>query len=223
MQRAEPSRRADRGLVSRQMRILLLGLVAILVPVSFVLTHVKSAHKSVHSAVTDLTPIVAFLGGVGAAIVSALLILAVCWILGWVVGRTRRGRQWITWEKAKLLPKSSPLLREEMQKFDTTGDGKQAAAAPAAPPVTPALAHVEGGWQPGAIVEAREDGWATVFVPTVPDLSTGRLFCLPGAQVRRLEVPLDEFRKRLLDGGHGTGNWLSILAGPGHDRSGAPA
>ena len=218
MQRAELSRRAARGLVSRQVRVLLLGLLAILVPVTFAVTHVKSAHKSLHTAVTDLTPAVALLGGVGAALLSLLLVLVLSWVLGWVAGRTRRGQRWIAWEKAKLLPKSSPLLREEVQKLHSGGDAKEAASAPAAPPVQPALAHVEGGWQPGAIVEAQESGWATVFVPTVPDLATGRLFCLPGEQVRRLDVPLDDFRKQLEEGGHGTGDWLGALAGEARGR-----
>jgi len=193
-------------------KVLLLGLVAILVPLTFVVTHVKTVHKSLHHAVTTLTPAVAFLGGVGAAILSLLLILALSWVLGWVASRTRRGKRWIAWEEAKLLPKSSPLLREEMQKLDADGHADPVASAPAEPPAQPALVHVEGGWQPGAIVEAHGNGWSTVFVPTVPDLATGRIFHLPGEQVRRLDVPLDEFRKRLQESGHGTGDWLGTLA-----------
>ena len=211
MRREELHYRAVQGRISRQTRILLLGLVAILVPLTFVVTHVKTAHKSLHHAVTTLTPAVAFLGGVGAAILSLLVILALSWVLGWVASRTRRGKQLIAWEEARLLPKTSPLLREEMQKLDVDGKA-DAAAAPAKPPVQPALVHVEGGWQPGAIVEAHGSGWSTVFVPTVPHLATGRVFHLPGEQVRRLDVPLDDFRRRLLDNGHGTGDWLSTLA-----------
>ena len=212
MRREELRYRAVHGRISRQVKVLLLGLVAILVPLTFVVTHVKAAHKSLHSAVTTLTPAVAFLGGVGAAIVSLLLILVLSWVLGWVASRTRRGKRWVEWEKAKLLPKTSPLLRKEMQKLDVDGHADPAASAPAEPPAQPALVHVEGGWQPGAIVEAHDNGWSTVFVPTVPDLATGRVFHLPGEQVRRLDVPLDDFRKRLLDSGHGTGDWLSTLA-----------
>ena len=212
MRREELHYRAVQGQISRQARILLLGLVAILVPLTFVVTHVKAAHKSLHQAVTTLTPAVAFLGGVGATILSLLVILGLSWVLGWMAGRTRRGRQWIEWEKTRLLPKSSPLLRKEMQKLDVEGQADSAASAPAEPPAQPALAHVEGGWHPAAIVEARGDGWATVFVPNVPDLATGRVFYLPGVQVRRLDVPLDDFRKGLEDSGHGTGDWLGTLA-----------
>ena len=212
MRREELRYRAVHGRISRQVKVLLLGLVAILVPLTFVVTHVKAAHKSLHSAVTTLTPAVAFLGGIGAAVLSLLLILALSWFLGWAASRTRRGKRWIAWEEAKLLPKASPLLRQEMQKLDVDGHADPAASAPAKPPAQPALVHVEGGWQPGAIVEAHDNGWSTVFVPTVPDLATGRVFHLPGEQVRRLEVPLDDFRTRLKESGHGTGDWLSTLA-----------
>ena len=212
MRREELRYRAVQGRISRQGRVLLFGLVAILVPLTFVVTHVKTAHKTLHHAVTTLTPAVAFLGGIGAAIVSLLIILALSWVLGWVASRTRRGKQLIAWEEARLLPKTSPLLREEMQKLDADGQADPAASAPAEPPAQPALVHVEGGWQPGAIVEAHDSGWATVFVPAVPELATGRVFHLPGEQVRRLDVPLDDFRKRLHEGGHGTGDWLSTLA-----------
>ena len=98
----------------------------------------------------------------------------------------------------------------------TSVEAKQAArseeAAKASSPAVPALAHVAGVWQPGVIVEEPTSGWATVFLPEVPGLATGRLYCLQDAQVLRLETPLDDFREMLSSSGKGSGDWLTALA-----------
>jgi len=211
MPRSEAGHGALPRRISRQVRVLLLGLFFILVPLVFAAQHVKHAHKSLSGVATKVAPGIALLGGALQAALILLLLLAFCWVLGWAIGRTRLGRRWIEWEKAKLLPKTSPALRQEIERVEKS-KSKTAPAPP--PPVHPALVHVEGGWQPGLIVEAGRDGWSTVFVPAVPDLTTGRLFCFPPDRVRRMDVPLEDFRKQLQGGGYGTADWLAALAGP---------
>ena len=72
--------------------------------------------------------------------------------------------------------------------------------------------YVAGGWQPGVIVEEERGGWTSVFVPDVPAAKTGRLFCLPAEQVRRLDVPLDDFRYTITESGRGSQDWLEALS-----------
>jgi len=192
-------------LLVRHGKIALLGLAVVLVPLAIASNSVQHVQKLLSSAVKKISPGVEVIGGVGITTVLVLSIAVACWLIGHLVNRTVLGQQLLSWEKAKFskpkLLKHSPLLQERAKK-------SKEAAKDAPPPVQPALACVAGVWQPGAIVEEATGGWTTVFVPEVPALTTGRLYCLRDEQVLRLEVPLPEFRERLASSGQGSGDWL---------------
>ena len=80
-----------------------------------------------------------------------------------------------------------------------------------AAPVFPALARVAGDWQPGVIVEELE-GWATVLVPDLPTAKSGRLYCVPGDQLRKLDGSVADLRKKLAAGGRGSRDWLQTVS-----------
>jgi len=186
----------------------LLGLAVILVPFVIVSGTIDHVHKLLSRAASEVSVPLDGVAGAGVAIAIFLLILFACWFLGRLMTNTVLGQQILEWEKSKFLKpkllKKSPLLAKQAARSEE--------AAKASSPAVPALAHVAGVWQPGVIVEEPTSGWATVFLPEVPGLATGRLYCLQDAQVLRLETPLDDFREMLSSSGKGSGDWLTALA-----------
>lgn len=75
------------------------------------------------------------------------------------------------------------------------------------------MVRVAGDWQPGVIVEEC-DGWATVFVPDLPTAKSGRLYCVPGDQLRKLDGSVADFGKKLAAGGRGSRDWLETVSKP---------
>jgi len=207
MSEAEPPTNAWRGLTLRHVKITLLGLLVILVPITIVAKSVEHAHEVVQQGVTKITPAVEQLGGFTTTAVILFVLLIACWILGLILVRTELGRQWVEWEKAKFFTRS-PLLQKQDKRLKSKQDGDTEPS----PPARPALVRIEGGWQPGVVVEEQTDSWVTVFLPDIPSTSTGRLLCLPASEVMQLDVPLEDFRKQLTATGHGSQAWLRALS-----------
>lgn len=204
MRDGDARKKSLREVLVRHGKITGLGLVAVLTPIAIVVTSVGRAHKAVTNAAKKVAPGVEALGGVDVALILLLVLLAVCWFLGWLVTRTQWGRRLFEWEEAKYSARS-PLMQKYVKK---SGKG---APAPTKQP-QPALAHVAGGWQPGVIVEEQAGGWASVFVPEIPSVATGRLYCVHADQVLRLDLSLDAFRTKLTATGHGSEAWLQALS-----------
>ena len=61
------------------------------------------------------------------------------------------------------------------------------------------------------IVEEYGDG-ATVFLPDIPSVATGRLYLVDEDQLVRLDVPLDAYRKELTASGRDSADWLKALS-----------
>jgi len=202
---------SDPGLIRtwirRELKYTVLGLLAVMVPVVFVWKALEHAHAVVSGGVTNVAPGVERVGGVEVAIWIVLALILVCWILGRLVTLTVLGRRVRGWERAKFAARS-PLVQKYEEYTGTLSED----AASASPAVQPALARIAGDWQPGAVVEEQEGGWGTVFVPEIPDLAKGRLYCLPSEQILRLEIPLEEFKQKLTTGGHGSQDWLQAVA-----------
>lgn len=213
MKETAPTQGTWRGFTRHHSKVTLLGLGVVVVPVVIMAKSIEQSHKALNKAV-DLVgagaPAVDMLGGPGLAIALLLLIVGACWALGWLVTRTKRGAKLIEWEESSLLPRS-PLLQEKVKKLKEQAPDPSKAQAPSKDP-QPALAHVAGGWQPCVVIEERADGWATVFVPDIPSVSKGRLYCLAEDQVLRLEVTLDAYREQLTASGHGSEDWLQALS-----------
>lgn len=212
-----PAKDAWRDRIRNHVEILLLGLVVVLLPIVVLSKSVEHAQKAVQKALTTVAPGVQALGAAGLTLGIVLLLLLACWFLGWLVSRTVPGQRLLAWEKSKFLGRSPKLQKRVAAKAEAE------AGVPPPKEAQPALAHVAGGWQPGVLVEERADGWATVFLPDVPSLETGRLYCLSGDQVLRLDVPLDAYREKLKARGRDTSDWLRALSEKGADPGPAKA
>ena len=200
----KPDRRSLRGRTVYHAKLVLIGMLVVVVPVVIVGRTLQHAHKLMSHGVAKVAPAVDVVGGVGVSLAILCAILVVCWVLGWLVIRTVLGQHLRDWEREKFLSRS-PFLKKYGEKLrEKTPDAASA--------VQPVLAHVAGGWQPGVIVDEHDDGWATVFVPTIPAVATGRLYCLRDEQILRLEMPLDEFKQKLTTSGHRSQEWLQAVA-----------
>ena len=210
MGRMESGWKTVRGQTVRQGKLTLIGLAVVLVPVVVVLKSIEHAHKLLTHAASTVAPGLEIVGGVGIAAVILVAIFVACWVVGWLVSRTERGQLLMAWEKSKLLGRTPLQLQKEVKKVHALQAGQATATSPKA--AQPALAYVAGGWQPGVIVEEQSEGWASVFLPDIPSVATGRLYLLHEDKLLRLDVPLDTYREQLISSGHGSGDWLQTLA-----------
>jgi len=209
--RSEPDAVQRVSLASRLVRhaqLVLLGGLLGLAPV-FALAHVAGRARLLAAKLSAplkwLLPD-AGLGQEGWALVMDFaVVVLVCWAFGLFIVRTTLGQA----VKVRL----ETVLLRRTSVFDTylkvTGQSEDPTA------LHPALARLQGTWQPAAIVEwGEESGWATVLVVDLPSLQTGRLAFLPPEDVKALDLPMEEFKAKLQGLGRGATHWHELLAGP---------
>ena len=184
--------------VLNHLKLLAVGLLVILVPVAIAHQSFDHVFKIVKNAAKKVAPGVAWIERTEGALAVVALIVLFCWSLGWFLARTETDARWLEWANSKYL-KRSPLWKKHAKRFH----GEDEESAPVA---QPALASIQGTWQPGVIVERAPGGWCTVFVPEVPSLSTGRVFYVREDEARVLEMELKDFRKALSSSGRGSGS-----------------
>jgi uncharacterized membrane protein len=136
-------------------------------------------------------------------ILSLLLVLIVCFLIGLMV-RTPRGRA--TWERMEnSLFKRIPgcgLVRSLTQQL--SGKAQDQAWKPA-------LAEIEEALVPAFIIEGHEDGRFTVFVPSVPTPFAGAIYILTPDRVHPLDVPFTSAIKVVSHWGSGTKELVAAM------------
>lgn len=202
------------SVLRHHIQITLLGALLVLAPLVLLVHTLLKVRTAVDKAVVPLKELLpgaklSVAGVSGLELATFLLILLVCWFLGWIIVRTQLGRSVKRWVEETLL-KRTPVFQTYRR---VTGQTDETPTTPA-PAVQPALVQVAGDWQPGVVVEEQDDGWATVLVPDTPAGTSGRLYCLPGTQVRPLECSLADFRKTVTAAGRGSQDWLRKVAEP---------
>ena len=136
-------------------------------------------------------------------ILSFLLVLIVCFLIGLIV-RTRAGRA--TWERVEnSLLQGIPgygLFRSLTQQL--AGQTQNNAWKPA-------LAEIEQALVPAFIIEEHEDGRFTIFVPSVPTPFTGAIYILNPDRVHRLDVPFTKAIKTISQWGSGSRDLVAAM------------
>jgi uncharacterized membrane protein len=136
-------------------------------------------------------------------ILSFLLVLIVCFLIGLMV-RTPRGRA--TWKRMEnSLFKRIPgygLFRSLTQQL--TGKAQDQAWKPA-------LAEIEEALVPAFLIEEHEDGCFTVFVPSVPTPFAGAIYILTPDRVHPLDVPFTSAVKAVSHWGSGTKDLVAAM------------
>ena len=132
----------------------------------------------------------------GERILSLLLVLTICFIIGHGI-RTQSGRT--AWERIeKSLFHRIPgyaLFRSFTNQLAGQSKDKM---------WTPALAEIEEALVPAFIVEELGDGRFTVFVPSVPTPLAGAIYILTSDRVHPLDVPFTQAIKTISHWGEGS-------------------
>jgi uncharacterized membrane protein len=136
-------------------------------------------------------------------ILSLLLVLAICFLIGLAV-RTPAGRA--TWERIEnslfeRIPGYS-LFRSFTQRL--AGEQRDAAWKPA-------LAEIEEALVPAFIIEELEDGRFTVFVPSVPTPLAGSVYILTPDRVHPLNIPFTQAIKTISRWGSGSKDLVAAM------------
>jgi uncharacterized membrane protein len=136
-------------------------------------------------------------------ILSLLLVLAVCFLVGLLVrtgpGRAARDR----FEKSVLdrIP-GYELVRSLTQQFAGTANTRE---------WKPALAELEDALVPAFIVEELDDGRYTVLVPSIPTPLAGAVYILPRERVHLVDVPFAQAVRSIVQWGSGSKNLVGAV------------
>lgn len=140
----------------------------------------------------------------GESILSLVLVLAVCFLIG-VAVRTRLGgaiRERIETSFLERIP-GYGLFRSLTQQL--AGEGRENVWKPA-------LAEIEEALVPAFIIEELEDGRFTVFVPSVPTPLAGAVYILAPERVHPLDVPFTQAIKAVSRWGSGAKDLVAAMA-----------
>jgi uncharacterized membrane protein len=135
--------------------------------------------------------------------IAAVLLLGTCFVAGLVV-RTGPGQRAKSALDRNLLEKipGYGLLRSLAGRI--AGEEGDAAFAVA-------LVEIEEALVPAFIVEELEDGFFTVFVPSVPTPAAGALYILPARRVHKVNVPFTTAVSVISRWGTGAGELVRAL------------
>jgi uncharacterized membrane protein len=138
-------------------------------------------------------------------ILSILLVLAICILVGAAVG-TRLGRGIRSWIEGSLLERipGYALIRSLTEQM--AGQSRDSAWKPA-------LYQTDEGLVPAFIIEQFEDGRYTVFVPSIPTPFAGAVYILDAQRVHPVDVPFTDAVKVVSRWGSGAKNLVAAMEG----------
>jgi uncharacterized membrane protein len=162
----------------------MLGGVLVIVPAALVLFLLGKVARGFKGALDPLAaklpPSIQF-----PYMTEIVAVLAVCFLAGLLI-RTRPGR-WIGHLFERYVFDRVPgyaLVR------GLTGQSVTGAMGHS---MIPALVEMEDGLVPGLIIESRDDGYVTVFVPSPPNPTSGQAYIFASSKAHPVDVPLPKF------------------------------
>jgi len=138
-------------------------------------------------------------------LLSLLLVLGICFLIGLAV-RTTAGKR--VWERAE-----SSLLQKIPGYALFRGLTQQLAGQGQDSTWKPALAEIEEALVPAFIIEKLDDGRFTVFVPSVPTPFAGAIYILTPDRVHPLNVPVTTAIKVISQWGSGSRDLVAAMKG----------
>ncbi len=145
------------------------------------------------------------LQGIYASLIALTLLILICFLIGLIV-RTRVGA-FFHRELERRFFKIAPgynLLREIVNQIFGKRDHPFMQAALVDP-------FNSDCWMTGLITDSYQDKMYTVFVPSGLNPTTGLVFHLPAARVKKLQIPLEEAMRTIIACGAGSSEFLKIL------------
>jgi uncharacterized membrane protein len=139
----------------------------------------------------------------GAKVLSLLIVLILCFLIGLAVSTVVGHSTWERMEKAlfQRIP-GYAVFRSLTQQLAGKAEEKA---------WKPALAEIEEALVPAFIIEELDDGSFTVFVPSIPTLLAGSVYILTPNRVHPLNVPFAEAFKAISRWGSGSRELLAAM------------
>jgi uncharacterized membrane protein len=136
-------------------------------------------------------------------ILSLLLVLAICFLIGLAV-RTRMGRRAREQVEKRFFERipGYALFRSLTQQM--SGESRQTTWKPA-------LVEIEDALVPSFIIEEVEDERYTIFVPSIPTPFAGAVYILERSRVHPLEVPFTDALKVVSRWGSGAKDLVAAM------------
>jgi uncharacterized membrane protein len=184
-------------------RSTLVGGVVFLIPLAVMLAILIKAHEAVGRIIEPLShalPISEVAGIAVAKVLAALILLLFAFLMG-LFARSELGSLIGTKIEAAVLRKvPGYTLLKNLTKEPATGEVDHRMKV--------ALANLDDAWLIAFIMEEGKDGLLTVFVPSAPTPTAGSLYFLKEEQVRRLDIPVSDAVKCIMQLGVGSGELL---------------
>jgi uncharacterized membrane protein len=139
----------------------------------------------------------------GETVISLLLVLALCLIVGLLLRTSFGQRAWLKVENS-LLQKIPGYATIRGMTRQLSGQSEEHAWQPA-------LAEIEEALVPAFIVEELDGGRYTVFVPAAPTPLTGSIYILTADRVHPLNVPFTHAIKVLTHWGSGSQELIAAM------------
>jgi len=136
-------------------------------------------------------------------LLSLLLVLAICAVIGATVGTRigRRARDWLERSVFERIP-GYGVIRSLTQQI--AGKSRENTWRPA-------LVEIEDALVPGFIIEEFEDGRYTVFIPSIPTPFAGAVYVLAPERVHRVDVPFTDALRVISRWGSGAKNLVAAM------------
>jgi len=197
---------------SRTFGATLVGGILVVVPVYLGVLLLLKATKSLADL---LKPITALFPGwlPGDQMLSMLLLLAICFLVGVAIGTPagRRIEKRIEHSLFEKIP-GYALFRSLTQRL--VGESQDEAWKPA-------LAEIEHALVPAFIIEEHADGRFTIFVPSVPTPLAGAVYVLTADRVHPVDIAFTQALKTVSRWGAGCKDLVAAMEGP--KQSAVPA
>ena len=189
---------------SRSFGATLMAGILVVVPVYLGILLLLKATKSLADLLKPVTALLpAWLPG--DQILSLLLLLAICFLVGMAIG-TSAGRDFEKRIEHSLFEKipGYTLFRSLTQRL--VGESHDEAWKPA-------LAEIEHALVPAFIIEEHADGRYTVFVPSVPTPLAGAVFVLTADRVHPVDIAFTQALKTVSRWGAGCKDLVAAMEG----------
>ncbi|HEY4645952.1 MAG TPA: DUF502 domain-containing protein [Steroidobacteraceae bacterium] len=181
----------------------LVGGVLFLIPLVIVIVILAKAHDVARKIVEPLVQALPIqeIAGMGAAkLLAALILLLIAFIAG-LLARTSPAKR-LTSQVESLILRRVPgytLLKNMTDESVAPQTGGK---------IKVALANIDDAWMLAFIMEEGADGQLIVFVPSAPTPTQGSLYFLRENQVRRLDIPVRDAVKCIMQLGIGSSQLL---------------
>jgi len=178
----------------KRLRALMVAGVFVLLPTTVLILVIGKGYSMIHPVMLKLALAMGFDSLVGGRFVVIMGILLLCLLAGTIMSVTHgSGSRWVERNILHFIP-GYAYIHMRLHDMLAAESGKQHAAV---------VARFDDGCVPGMLIERGADGRCVVFLPDVPQGSSGALYIMDPDRVTELDVPFHTLNDSLRNYGKG--------------------